>query len=105
MNVPLGQTACAALIQPSHLPLLTLMVAPLVTGVSVSFEVPDAPTVLVGLPPQDSIVPDMPPQMDRRATLVSCVLSAVVGSLQTVPLTAFGLTFVLPGSRGPMREG
>lgn len=105
VNVPVGQTACAALIQPSHLPLLTLMVAPSVTGVSVSFEVPDAPTVLVGLPPQNSIVPEMPPQIDRRATLVSWVLSAALGSLHTVPVTALGLTFVLPGSRGPMRDG
>lgn len=57
--------------QPSHLPLLTVIVAPALTGVSVSFEVPNAPTVLVGLPPQNSMAPDMPPQIERIATSVS----------------------------------
>lgn len=55
LNVPVGHVALAALTQPSHRPLLTLIVAPLAafTAVSVNFDVPDAPTVVEGSPPQN----------------------------------------------------
>lgn len=66
VNVPVGHTALAALTHPSHLPLLTVRVAPVSSGVRVNFEVPDAPTVEVGLPPQNSMEPAMPPQTKRR---------------------------------------
>ena len=62
VNVPVGHTACAALTQPSHLPFETLIVAPASSGVSVNFDVPDAPVVVVGSPPQNSIEPAIPPQ-------------------------------------------
>lgn len=45
-----GQAACAARMQPSNRPLLTLMVAPLFTGVKSKVALPEAPVVLVGLP-------------------------------------------------------
>lgn len=62
MNVPAGHVALAALTQPSQRPLDTFIVAPLSSGVSVNFDVPDAPVVVAGLPPQNSIEPAMPPQ-------------------------------------------
>ena len=66
VKVPVGHTARAALTQPSHLPFDTLIVAPASSGVSVNLEVPDAPIVLVGSPPQNWIEPAMPPQTFER---------------------------------------
>ena len=66
VNVPVGHTALAALTQPSHRPLDTLIVAPASSGVSVNLDVPDTPVVLVGSPPQNSIEPAMPPQTFAR---------------------------------------
>lgn len=47
----MGHTARAALMQPSHLPLLTLIVAPAVAAFKVNNAVPDLPVVEVGAPP------------------------------------------------------
>jgi hypothetical protein len=47
------------------------MVCPTVAALSVNFAVPDSPVVVVGSPPHCSMVPDIPPQMESRATLMS----------------------------------
>lgn len=65
------QTALAALTHPSHLPFVISIVCPEVAALSVNFAVPDSPVVVVGSPPHCSIVPAIPPQMARRATLIS----------------------------------
>jgi hypothetical protein len=75
LNVPVGQVSCAALTQRSQRPLLMLMVAPASTAASENLDEPDTPVVEAGLPPQNSMLPAMPPQMDRMATLVLCVTS------------------------------
>jgi hypothetical protein len=64
-------TALAALTQPSHLPLVMIMVVPAVATSRSKRAVPEIPVVDVGWPPHCSIVPAMPPQMERRATLMS----------------------------------
>jgi hypothetical protein len=68
LNVPVGQTARAARTQPSHLPLLTLIVAPEVTVESEKSAVPDLPVVEVGAPPHFVMVPAIPPQIPSSAT-------------------------------------
>lgn len=50
-KIPVGQTARAARTQPSHLPLLTLIVAPEETALSEKSAVPELPVVAVGEPP------------------------------------------------------
>ncbi len=60
-NVPTGQTALAARIQPSQRPLLTLIVAPGSTALSLKRAVPAEPVVDVGAPPHLVIAPAMPP--------------------------------------------
>jgi hypothetical protein len=57
LKVPVGQTARAARTHPSHLPLLTLIVAPASTVLSLNSAVPEEPVVDEGDPPQNSIVP------------------------------------------------
>lgn len=69
--LPVGHTARAARIQPSHLPLEILMVAPLDAALSVKSAVPDSPVVLSGAPPHFVMVPAMPPQMPSSATFWS----------------------------------
>jgi len=88
---PVGQTAVAALTHPSHLPFETLIVAPLEASVAVSVNlaVPDWPTVVEGLPPQNSMVPAMPPQMASSATFWSWKTMFPVLE-QVVPVIAFG---------------
>lgn len=71
LNSPTGHTALAALTQPSHLPLLTLIVAPLSVASSVNSADPLEPLVDVGAPPHFVIAPAMPPQMLSEATLRS----------------------------------
>lgn len=51
------------------------------------------------------MLPAIPPQMERIATLVSCVSKSTEGSVQTVPVTASGLTEVFAGSRARTRFG
>lgn len=63
VNVPVGHTALAARTHPSHLPLLTLIVAPASTALRLNNAVPDAPEVDVGAPPHFVILPAMPPQI------------------------------------------
>lgn len=65
---PVGHTALAALTHPSHLPLLTLIVAPEVTAFSLNSAVPDDPVVDVGAPPHFVMAPAMPPQIASSAT-------------------------------------
>jgi hypothetical protein len=101
------------------------MVAPDTNGVKVNFEVPEAPVVEVGLPWHFWMEPAIPPQIERMATFVSCVLRELMrgqyqlrpgmagegngwerstytsGSLQVVSVTASGLTVVL--ARLPIR--
>jgi hypothetical protein len=62
VKVPVGQTALAARTQPSHRPFETFRVAPALSGVKVNLDVPEAPTVVLGFPPQNSIFPAIPPQ-------------------------------------------
>jgi hypothetical protein len=50
-KVPVGQTALAALTQPSQRPLLTLIVAPTVAAFREKRAVPEEPVVDVGAPP------------------------------------------------------
>ena len=57
LKLPVGHTARAARTQPSHLPLLTLIVAPETVVLSVKSAVPDEPVVEVGLPPHFVMVP------------------------------------------------
>jgi hypothetical protein len=42
------------------------------------------------------MVPEMPPQMERRATLISWSLRAVPLAVQVVPVIAAGLTVSVP---------
>jgi hypothetical protein len=63
----------------SHRPFDILIVDPESVAVSVNFEVPDWPVVEVGFPPHFWIVPAMPPQMPRIATLVEWVSNALDG--------------------------
>jgi hypothetical protein len=104
LKPPVGHVALAARTQPSHLPLDTLRVAPLFTGVKVNLLVPLAPTVDAGFPPHFSIVPAIPPQIERMATFVSWVFRFRPGSVHVVPVTASGLTFVLAGDRATSRR-
>lgn len=69
--------AATALIPCSHRPLLILSVAPDTTGLMVNCDPPDVPMVDAGLPSHFSMVPAMPPQMDRIATFVSWKSSAL----------------------------
>ena len=69
-KLPVGHVNCAAFTQRSHLPLLTLIVAPASVALRVKRDVPDRPVVDTGLPPHFWMVPAMPPQMPRIATLV-----------------------------------
>lgn len=78
------------------------MVAPAVVGLSVKREVPLWPVVEVGFPPQNSMVPAMPPQMERMATFVECVFRAAVGSRQVVPVTSAPVTTWSPRVRRAM---
>jgi hypothetical protein len=64
VNVPVGHVASAARTQCSQRPLETVIVAPDTTGLSVNLEVPDAPTVDVGSPSQNSMDPAIPPQTE-----------------------------------------
>lgn len=63
LNSPVGQVALAALIQPSHRPLLTLSVAPETVGVSLKRAVPELPVVEVGFPLHFVMAPAIPPQI------------------------------------------
>jgi hypothetical protein len=65
---PVGHTARAALTHPSHLPLLTLIVAPASTALSLNNAVPDDPVVDVGEPPHFVMAPAMPPHIPSSAT-------------------------------------
>jgi hypothetical protein len=65
---PVGHTALAALTHPSHLPLLTFIVAPATTALSLNNAVPDDPVVDVGAPPHLVIAPAIPPQIPNSAT-------------------------------------
>jgi hypothetical protein len=65
------QTALAALTQPSQRPFETSIVCPDVAALRVNFAVPEAPVVLAGEPWHCSIFPEIPPQIERRATLMS----------------------------------
>jgi hypothetical protein len=65
------QTALAALTHPSQRPFVISIVCPDVAAVRVNFAVPEAPVVVCGEPPHCSIVPEIPPQIERRATLMS----------------------------------
>ena len=114
LNVPVGHVACAAATQCSHLPLLTLIVAPASCTVKVNSLVPLAPIVVAGFPPQNSMVPAIPPQIERMATFVSWETRATVGSMHVVPVTAVGSTGASPrrasgegrrGGRAKMVEG
>lgn len=77
-KVPVGHVSCAALTQRSHRPLEMLMVAPASVADRSKRDPPFSPTVDVGDPPHFWIEPAMPPQMERMATLVSCVSSWLV---------------------------
>jgi hypothetical protein len=68
LNVPVGQTALAARTQPSHLPLLMLIVAPDVTALRLKSAVPDEPVVDVGAPPHFVIAPAIPSHIPSSAT-------------------------------------
>jgi hypothetical protein len=68
-------TALAALTQPSHLPFVMSIVCPWVAALSSNLASPEAPDVDVGWPPHCSMVPAMPPQIWRRATLILCEFS------------------------------
>lgn len=68
LNVPVGQTARAARTQPSHLPLLMLIVAPAVTALRLKRAFPEEPVVEAGAPPHFVIAPAMPPHMASSAT-------------------------------------
>jgi hypothetical protein len=57
LNVQVGQTAQAARTQPSHRPLLTLMVLPAWVAFNSKGAVPDEPVVDVGAPPHFVIAP------------------------------------------------
>lgn len=57
MKAPVGQVALAALIQPSHRPLETLMVDPPSVASRVNFAVPEAPVVEEGEPLHFVIAP------------------------------------------------
>jgi hypothetical protein len=65
------QTALAALIHPSQRPLVMIIVVPAVSTSKSRRAVPEIPEVLVGWPPHCWMAPAMPPQMERRATLMS----------------------------------
>lgn len=80
------QAARAALTHPSQRPFEILIVAPASVAVRVNFAVPDAPVVVAGSPPQNSIVPAMPPQMLRMATLISWLTSVLNSVLDCVNL-------------------
>jgi hypothetical protein len=69
LKVPVGQTARAARTHPSHLPLLTLIVAPASTALSLNSAVPEEPVVDEGDPPQNSIVPRQVKKSRRRRLL------------------------------------
>jgi hypothetical protein len=71
VNGEFPQTALAALTHPSQRPLVTSIVCPDVAAVRVNFAVPEAPVVVSGEPPHCSIFPAIPPQIERRATLMS----------------------------------
>ena len=64
-----------------------------------NLDVPEAPTVVAGSPPQNSIAPAIPPQIDKMATFVSWETRATLGSSQVVPVTACGFTEVFAGER------
>ena len=68
LKVPVGHTALAVLTQPSHLPLLTLIVAPDVTALSWKSAVPELPSVELGAPSHFVIAPAIPPQILNSAT-------------------------------------
>lgn len=64
-------TALPALTQPSHRPFVISIVCPEVAALRMNLAVPEAPVVFVGFPPHCSIFPAIPPQIERRATLMS----------------------------------
>jgi len=86
------------------------------TAVRLKIASPKEPAVLVGFPLHCSIVPEIPPQIDRKATwvtvsiphsiisielcsglaLMSWSTSVVPFAVQTVPVTAAGFTTRLP---------
>ena len=69
--LPVGQTARAARMQPSHRPLEMLMVAPCSTALSENLALPEVPSVEAGAPPHFWIEPAMPPHMASSATFWS----------------------------------
>ena len=75
----LGHIALAARTHDSHLPLETFNVAPRLSGTRVNIDVPNAPTVEVGLPIHFRLS-DIPPQIERRAMSVSWELRAMLKS-------------------------
>lgn len=67
-------TALAARMHPSHRPFVISIVCPGVAASNDRNAPPDEPVVFVGFPWHCSIVPAMPPQIERRATLISWLL-------------------------------
>lgn len=70
-------TALAARMHPSHRPFVISIVCPAVAASNDRSAPPDAPVVFVGFPWHCSILPAMPPQIERRATLISWLLIAL----------------------------
>lgn len=93
--------ALAAATHASHLPFVISIVCPAVAAVSVNLAVPDVPVVVAGLPAHCSMVPAMPPQMSRRATLMSCETRVVPGAVQTVEPATTAAGFTTRSSRFP----
>ena len=69
--LPNGHAALAALMQPSHLPFETLIVAPASVAASEKRASPEDPVVEAGEPWHCSILPVIPPQIESKATSVS----------------------------------
>ena len=69
-NVPVGQVARAARTHPSHLLFDILIAAPASSEIKANLEVPEAPTVDVGLPLQNSIAPAIPLQTRGPSALL-----------------------------------